>query len=45
MVSDITGMDYKILENNITLETNEISIDKISKISNKTIKEINEIIK
>ena len=28
MISDITGMDYKLLENNITLESNELSISK-----------------
>lgn len=29
MVSDITGMDYEILENNITLETNELPINSL----------------
>ena len=27
MISDITGIDYKILENNIILETNELPIN------------------
>ena len=30
MVSDITGMDYEILENNITLETNEIPVNSLN---------------
>lgn len=30
MVADITGMDYRILENNITLETNELPISYIN---------------
>lgn len=30
MVSDITGMDYNILKNNITLETNELPISSIN---------------
>ena len=29
MVSDITGIDYEILENNITLETNELSVNSL----------------
>ena len=29
MVSDITGMDYEILENNITLETNELPVNSL----------------
>lgn len=29
MVSDITGMDYEILENNIVLETNELPVNSI----------------
>ena len=28
MISDITGIDYKLLEDNITLETNELPISK-----------------
>ena len=28
MVSDITGIDYKLLENNVVLETNEIPVNR-----------------
>ena len=29
IVSDITGMDYEILENNVTLDTNELPVNSL----------------
>ena len=28
MISDITGIDYELLEDNLTLEANELPVDK-----------------
>ena len=35
MVSDITGIDYKLLEDNVVLETNELPVNRMNEKAKK----------